>query len=75
MAYNLHDIKVVGLEVSNILYCRIEGKLGEHSSMELCAFLENQEDFLYEMPSYQPVELLAGLWTSQRNHVLFKTRR
>ncbi len=66
---------------------------------------------MYEMPSYQPVELqadgedgtivlfsgvvtelnveissevsivrikeraIAGLWTSQRNHVLFKTRR
>lgn len=59
MAYNLHDIKVVGLEASNILYCRIEGKLGEHSSMELCAVLENREDFLYEMPSYQPVELQA----------------
>lgn len=57
MAYNLHDIKVVGLELSNILYCRVEGKLGEHSQMELCAFVENQEDYLYGLPSYQPVEL------------------
>lgn len=57
MAYNLHDIKVIGLELSNIFYCKVEGRLGEHSCMELHAFLDNKEEFLYELPSYHPVEL------------------
>lgn len=57
MAYNLHDLRVKGLEVSKVLYCRVEGRMGEHSSMELHAFLDNREDFLWELPSYHPVEL------------------
>lgn len=57
MGYNLHDIKVIGLDLLNVLYCRLEGTLGEHSSMELHAFIEKKDDFLYDLPSYHPVEL------------------
>lgn len=57
MAYNLHDIKVIGLDLSEILYCRLEGGVGIHSSLELHAYSENREELLYELPSYHPVEL------------------
>lgn len=57
MAYSLHDIKVTGIDLSEVLSCRIAGGIGEHSSLELCAVLACEEDFLYEMPSYQPMEV------------------
>lgn len=59
MAYSLHDIKVTGIDLSKVLSCRIAGRIGEHSSLKLCAVLAGEEDFLYEMPSCQPVEVRA----------------
>ncbi len=57
MAYNLHDLKVVGVPVSGVLDCRVEGAFGEHSNLMLWAYTENDESFLYELPSYQPIEI------------------
>lgn len=57
MAYNLHDLKVSGLLVSKVISCRVEERIGEHSSLELEACLEESEYNLYEIPAYQPIEV------------------
>ena len=43
MSYNLHNLRVVGLEVAEILYCTIQGEIGEHSSLVLGAYLKGSD--------------------------------
>lgn len=60
MAYSIHDLKLTGISVENILSCRVEGKIGEHSSLFLSAYIENGDTVAYEIPFCQPLELYAG---------------
>lgn len=57
MSYNLHNLRVVGLEVAEILYCTIQGKIGEHSSLVLGAYLKGGEEAVYGAPAYCPIEI------------------
>ncbi len=57
MAYNLHDLRVKGLELAEILCCTIEGRIGEHSRLVLDAYLKGSEDFVYGLPEYCPIEV------------------
>lgn len=57
MAYNLHDLRITGIELAEVLSCRIEGKIGEHSSLTIYGYLAEQESVLYEIPNYQAVEV------------------
>ena len=42
MSYNLHNLRVIGLEVAELLYCTIQGRMGEHSSLTLGAYLKGE---------------------------------
>jgi len=57
MAYNLHDVKVIGIGFAEVLSCKIEGEIGEHSSLTIRGYLADNEKILYEMPAYQPIEV------------------
>ncbi len=57
MAYNLHDLRVTGIELKEILSCTVEGKVGEHASLTLKAYAEDEQELLYHTPSYQPLEV------------------
>lgn len=57
MAYNLHDLKVVGLDLWGILDCRVESRTGEHSSLTLYAYPGDREEVLYETQDCQPIEV------------------
>lgn len=57
MAYNLHDLRVKGLELAEILYCTIKGRIGEHSRLVLGAYLKGSEDVVYGLPEYCPIEV------------------
>ncbi len=59
MAYNLHDLRVKGIEVAEILSCSIEGRMGEHGALALEAYAKEGEEALYEFPDCQPVEVYA----------------
>lgn len=57
MAYHLHDLKVTGMELKEILSCTVEGNIGEHSTLTLQAYAEEEQALLYHTPSYQPLEV------------------
>ena len=57
MSYNLHNLRVIGLEVAELLYCTIQGRMGEHSSLTLGAYLKGGEETIYELPAFSPIEI------------------
>lgn len=69
MAYSLHDLTVIGIQLSEVIDCRVEASMGEHSSMTLHAYLDGREEFLYELPSYHPIELQVD--DGDKKEVLF----
>lgn len=69
MAFNLHDLKVIGIPLTEILDCRVDGRIGAHANLTIHAYLEQEEEFLYELPSYHPIEVQLTGATGQQ--VLF----
>lgn len=57
MAYHLHDVKITGIDLAQVLDCRIEGRIGEHGSLTVYGYPAGTEDALYEVPSYQRIEV------------------
>lgn len=57
MAYNLHDLRISGVDVLSIEACVIEGGLGEHVNLELLATIESEDVLFYEKEEKQPVEV------------------
>jgi len=60
MAYNLHDLRITGVEFSEVLGCRITGEIGAHGTLEIYGYAESEESALYELPSYQEIEVYVG---------------
>lgn len=54
--YSLHDIEVTGLELTEVLECEIESRMGEHSRLVLLARVSNEE-LVFELPDCQNVEV------------------
>jgi Uncharacterized protein conserved in bacteria len=46
MAYNLHDIKVEGLELEQIIICSVEGAINEHSKLYLNALIKDEKSII-----------------------------
>lgn len=57
--YSLHDINVTGLPINEVLECEIESQIGEHSTLTLLAYAD-EEDVLYELPDCQEVTICLG---------------
>lgn len=57
MAYSLHDLTVIGIQLSEVIDCRVEASMGEHGSVTIHAYLDGREELLYELPSYHPIEV------------------
>ncbi len=55
--YSLHDIEIVGIELAEVLDCEIRSRAGEHSTMVIRALVP-QEDFVFEIPDCQSLEVL-----------------
>lgn len=66
--YSLHDISVTGLPVSKVLECEIESQIGEHSTLNLLVYAE-EDDVLYELPDRQ--EVTVYLESGEEKKVLF----
>lgn len=69
MAFNLHDLQVKGIMLSEVLSCEIEGTYGEHSRVTIHGYVEEQETILYELPNYSPIEV--HLKSDTGNEILF----
>ncbi len=63
--YSLHDINVTGLPINEVLECEIESHIGEHSTLTLLAYTDN-EDVLYELPDCQEVTICLGKGEEKR---------
>lgn len=66
--YSLHDIKVTGLELAEVLECEIESRAGEHSRLVLLATMSNEE-FVFELPDCHDVEVF--LYEGKEKRILF----
>lgn len=66
--YSLHDIKVTGLELAEVLECEIESRAGEHSRLVLLATMSSEE-FVFELPDCQDVEV--SLHEGKEKRILF----
>lgn len=53
---SLHDVKIAGLNLREILKCVIDSQIGDHSTLLLIAYVD-EEDFLYEVPDCQSIEV------------------
>ena len=42
--YSLHDLKITGLSLDRILSCEIESHIGEHSTLMLGGYVDNEEE-------------------------------
>lgn len=60
MAYNLHDLRVSGIDFLEVLGCRIAGGIGKHGTLEIYGYAASEETALYELSSYQEIEVYAG---------------
>lgn len=69
MSYSLHNLKVIGMDLAGILDCQVESRMGEHSRLTLLACVDREEEFLYELPLYPPVEVV--LQDGDREECLF----
>ena len=73
MAYSLHDLKVIGMETAEILSCRIEGKTGEHTSLSLRTYVENEETIVYEMLYCQPLrKFFFAEWYPMSRYIIWR---
>lgn len=57
MAYNLHDLRVEGIEVVCIEDCVIKAQMGEHSTLFLRAIIEDEEQILFRKLENQPIHV------------------
>ncbi len=55
--YSLHDVEVTGVPLKEILECEIESMIGEHSTLRVSAYVD-EENELYELPDCQEVRVL-----------------
>jgi len=69
MAYNLHDLRITGIDLAEVLSCRMEGTIGEHGRLTVYGYPAEQDDILYEIPSYQAIEVYLD--HENGPHVLF----
>lgn len=66
--YSLHDLKITGLPINEVLECKIESQIGEHSALMLLAYADG-EDTLYELPDCQEVTVCLG--SGREKRILF----
>lgn len=57
MTYNLHDLRIEGIQVLYIQNCVIKGQIGEHSTLLLQAAVENEEEILLKRAETQPIHV------------------
>lgn len=57
MAYNLHDLRVEGVDFSEVLGCQISGGIGTHGALKIFGYTESEESVLYELPNYQAIDI------------------
>lgn len=55
MAYNLHDLRIEGIEVLTVEDCIVEGGLGGHSTLYLSAYIEDEKKPIYDKGEKQPI--------------------
>lgn len=55
--YSLHDLKITGLSLDRILSCEIESHIGEHSTLMLGGYVDNEEELLFGVPDCQDIEV------------------
>ncbi|MGN0403374.1 MAG: contractile injection system protein, VgrG/Pvc8 family [Acetatifactor sp.] len=66
--YSLHDISITGLPIKEVLECEIESRIGEHSTLMLLAYTD-EEDALFELPDCQEVTVYLG--SGEEKKILF----
>ena len=66
--YSLHDVEIKGISLREVLSCEIQSEVGQHSTLTLAAYVEN-EDFLYELSDCQRFQVL--LKEGERKILLF----
>lgn len=54
--YSLHDVGVAGLSLNEVLGCEIVSGIGEHSTLVLLAYVD-EENMLYELPDLQKIKV------------------
>lgn len=65
--YSLHDIRVEGLPVKEVLECEIESAIGEHSTLTLQGYADGAQT-LYMLPDCQEIAVYAG---EEKNALFF----
>lgn len=63
--YSLHDISITGIPIKEVLNCKIEAQIGEHSTLQLLAYADT-EDMLYELPDCQEVTVYLSEGTEKK---------
>ena len=54
--YSLHDVKITGVSLDRILSCEIESHIGEHSTLVLSGYADNEE-LLLDVPDCHDIEV------------------
>ena len=65
--YSLHDVKITGVSLDRILSCEIESHIGEHSTLMLSGYADNEE-LLLDVPSLSCMEISMS-WQSGTSRI------
>lgn len=69
MSYNLHDLRIEGMEVETITGFSLSGELGQHTQMKLSAYIENEQSALYKKAELQPIRVF---FTGESQQTVFQ---